>query len=150
MRFLLLLVCASAFAAGPVSVQIWSSADIKKTAEGLSAATEKSGYEGKSLGGYGNHSTAVWLRSRSGQAELHKAKVDLLIIEEGSATLIYGGTIPDGRSTSAVEIRGSKIVGGESRPLNPGDVVRVPAGVPHQFVLAKGQAVSYFAIKIAR
>ena len=132
------------------AVQIWTSASIKQDSASLTAAAEAKGIEGKTLGGFGNYSTAVWRRAKSGQAELHKTKTDLLIIQEGEATLIYGGTIPGGHSTSAVEIRGPSIKGGETRKLGPGDVVRIPAGTPHQFMLGKGQTVSYFAIKIAR
>jgi mannose-6-phosphate isomerase-like protein (cupin superfamily) len=154
MRLLRLILGAGALAAmapaaGPV-VQIWTSGEIKRVGAELAPAAEAKGLEGKPLGAYGNHSTAVWRRTRSGQAELHRTKVDLLIIEDGEATLLYGGTIPDGKNTSPVEIRGAAIRGGESLPLRAGDVVRVPAGVPHQFILAKGQSVSYFAIKIAR
>ena len=132
------------------AVQIWSSGSIKQDSASLTSAAEEKGIEGKTLGSFGSYSTAVWRRAKSGEAELHKTKTDLLIIEDGEATLIYGGTIPDGHSTSAVEIRGAAIRGGETRKLGPGDVVRIPAGTPHQFILGKGQTVSYFAIKIAR
>jgi len=89
-------------------------------------------------------------RAKSGQAELHKAKTDNLIVEDGEVTLVYGGTIPDGKSTSPVEIRGSSITGGISRKIGPGDVIRIPPNTPHQFILAEGKSVSCFAVKIAR
>jgi mannose-6-phosphate isomerase-like protein (cupin superfamily) len=81
---------------------------------------------------------------------LHKTKTDVIVIEQGSATLVFGGTIPDARTTQANELRGKSIQHGESRKLTPGDIVRIPAGTPHQFILKKGEAVAYFAMKLAR
>jgi len=146
------LIAALPLLAGAAStpVDFWSAGDIKQTAAGLTSAAETKGVEGKTLSTFGSNSTAIWRRAKSGEAELHKAKTDLLVIEEGEATLLYGGTIPDARNTSAVEIRGSSITGGTSRKLSPGDVVRIPPNTPHQFILAKGKTVSYFAVKIAR
>jgi mannose-6-phosphate isomerase-like protein (cupin superfamily) len=137
-------------AAAPPAVDIWSAADMKQTSAELASAAEANGVEGKTLSTFGADSTAIWRRAKSGQAELHKTKTDILVIEEGEATLVYGGTIPDGKSTSLVEIRGSSIKGGITRKIGPGDVIRIPPNTPHQFVLAKGQTVSYFAVKIAR
>jgi mannose-6-phosphate isomerase-like protein (cupin superfamily) len=42
------------------------------------------------------------------------------VVLDGSGTLTTGGKIVDG-----------KIVGGESRPLKPGDVEFIPPTVPH-------------------
>jgi mannose-6-phosphate isomerase-like protein (cupin superfamily) len=33
-------------------------------------------------------------------------------------------------------------------PVGPGDVLNIPAGVSHQFLLAPGKTVAYFAIKV--
>ena len=147
------LIAASAVLAGaapPPSVDIWTPADIKQTSASLASAAESKGVEGKTLSVFGSSSTAVWRRAKSGEAELHKIKTDLLIIEEGEATLVYGGAIPDAKRTSPAEVRGSSITGGISRKIGPGDVIRIPPNTPHQFILAKGKTVSYFAVKIAR
>jgi uncharacterized RmlC-like cupin family protein len=131
-------------------VQVWSATEIGKTAVGLAQQADAEDLAGKTLGSFGNHSTAIWTRARSGKAELHKAKTDLIVVTDGEATLLYGGSIPDAKATSAVETRGSSISGGVSRKIGPGDIIRIPAGTPHQFILAKGRTLSYFAIKIAR
>jgi mannose-6-phosphate isomerase-like protein (cupin superfamily) len=143
-----LLLAISLQAAG--AVEIWSGADLKSSAAKLSTEAEAKSIAGKTLGAYGNHSASLWRRAKSGEAELHKTKVDLIVIEQGSATLVYGGTIPDARTTAPNELRGKSILHGESRKLGPGDIVRIPAGTAHQFILEKGEEVAYFALKIVR
>lgn len=127
------------------AAEIWSASDLKSSAVKLVPEAETKGMAGATLG-----AATLWRRARSGQAELHKTKTDLLVVEEGSATLIIGGTIPDAKATAPNELRGSTIRGGESRRVAPGDIIRIPAGTPHQFVLDKGQSVAYFALKLAR
>jgi mannose-6-phosphate isomerase-like protein (cupin superfamily) len=146
--FAALLIALSSQAAG--QVDIWSGADLKNSAAKLSPEAEAKSIAGKTLGAYGSHSASLWRRAKSGEAELHKTKVDLIVIEQGSATLVYGGTIPDARATAPNELRGKSILHGQSRKLGPGDIVRIPAGTPHQFILDKGEEVAYFAVKIIR
>ncbi len=56
---------------------------------------------------------------------------------EGSATLVTGGTLVDERSsgispnTKMPNFRGSRIEGGVSRRVVPGDVIIIPGRVPH-------------------
>lgn len=138
------LICASSIYAA-TGVEIWAGLDLKNSAGQLASEAEAKGIAGKTLG-----AASLWRRAKSGQAELHKTKTDLLIVEQGSATLVFGGVIPDGKTTTPNEIRGSSIKGGESRKVEAGDVIHIPAGTPHQFVLDKGQSVAYFALKLAR
>ena len=140
---MILLFAAAILAAGPV--EIWAGGELRSAATGLNAEAQSKAIAGKTLG-----AASVWRRSRSGEAELHKTKTDLIVIEDGSATLVYGGTIRGAHATQANEIRGTGIDGGESRKLGPGDVIRIPANTPHQFVLDKGQSIAYFALKLAR
>jgi mannose-6-phosphate isomerase-like protein (cupin superfamily) len=140
---MILLFAAAILAAGPV--EIWTGGELKSASDGLNAEAQSKAIAGKTIG-----AASVWRRSRSGEAELHKTKTDLIVIEEGSATLVYGGTIRGAHATQANEIRGTGIDGGESRKLGPGDVIRIPANTPHQFVLDKGQSIAYFALKLAR
>jgi hypothetical protein len=139
--------CAVSLAA-PQSVEIWSSADLKTTSGQLAPEAQAKSIAGKTLGAWGNHSASLWRRARSGEAELHKTKIDLILIEDGTATLVTGGAIPDAHTTAANEIRGSSIKGGATRKIGPGDIVRIAPNTPHQFVLEKGQTVSYFALKL--
>ena len=44
-----------------------------------------------------------------------------------------GGTAVNAKATAPDELRGAEIAGGETRQLKKGDVMIVPAGVPHWF-----------------
>jgi len=62
--------------------------------------------------------------------------------------MVYGGTIVDGKTTAPGETRGPSITGGTEVKLGPGDVLHIPAKVPHQMKLAPGAQVTYFVTKV--
>ncbi|HEY4358330.1 MAG TPA: hypothetical protein VGN16_21470 [Acidobacteriaceae bacterium] len=73
-------------------------------------------------------------RDKPGLAEWHHQYADILYVVEGTATLVTGGHILEGKTTAPDEIRGRKIEGGHSQKLVKGDVVVIPKDTPHQFV----------------
>lgn len=86
-------------------------------------------------------------RDADGVTEEHARDSDIMYFIKGTATIVTGGKVPDGKPTAAEEIRGTKIVGGVRQPLKPGDVMVVPNTVPHQFVDVHGP-LDYFVIKV--
>jgi mannose-6-phosphate isomerase-like protein (cupin superfamily) len=102
----------------------------------------------EALAHYSNSSMQLIRRESSGSAELHQTKADILVVRDGEATLIEGGSIPNPKTTQPHEVRGESIQGGTRHTLGAGDVVHIPAGVPHQLLLAPGKTFSYLAIKI--
>ena len=86
-------------------------------------------------------------RVKAGMAEVHAKDTDLIYVLEGSATLVTGGTVVEGKDTGEDEIRGKAITGGETRTLAKGDVVVVPSGVPHWFKEVRGPLL-YYTIKV--
>jgi glc operon protein GlcG len=86
-------------------------------------------------------------RTAPGKAEVHVKDTDLIYVLEGSATFVTGGTVADAAPTAPDEIRGSAIEGGETRVLEKGDVIVVPAGTPHWFREVRGP-VLYYTIKV--
>ncbi len=87
-------------------------------------------------------------RERPGQAEVHLDETDIVYVVSGSAEFVTGGTVVNGATTAPGEIRGDSIVNGNTQILNAGDVVVVPAGIPHWFKdLSGGQPFTYFVVK---
>jgi mannose-6-phosphate isomerase-like protein (cupin superfamily) len=82
-----------------------------------------------------------------GFSESHRDWADLYFVSSGTATLVVGGSIPDGTETAPGEIRGTSIQGGTRRTLAEGDVVHIPAGTPHHVFVDPGNQVTYFIFK---
>ena len=99
---------------------------------------------------FGDHLLEISHRETSGQAELHKIKADVMVIQQGRATLLTGGEVMDPKDTEPNEIRGSGIKGGVKHDVGPGDVIEIPAGVPHQFLLAPGTQITYLVVKVVK
>lgn len=86
-------------------------------------------------------------REQAGQAEVHELDTDVIYVVGGSATLVTGGTVVDGKVTEPREIRGASIGGGETRVIRKGDVITVPNGTPHWFKEVKGP-LTYYVVKV--
>jgi len=139
-----------AAAAIPAGYSHWNSAQLDERARALPAkmAASKIKVATAALGGWGNHSMSLVRRESTGQAELHETQSDILFIHSGEASIVIGGTIPNPRRTSAHEIRGDRIAGGEKQPLRPGDILHVAPKTPHQMILEPGQKLDYYAVKV--
>src|SRR5580658_1743226 len=108
----LLTLTTVALAALPAGYTHWTAEQIQDRAKNLPAKMSKVKVATESLGGWGNHSMSVVHREGSGEAELHETQSDILFIRGGDAAIVIGGTIPNGRTTTAHEVRGPKIEGG--------------------------------------
>jgi mannose-6-phosphate isomerase-like protein (cupin superfamily) len=72
---------------------------------------------------------------------------DIMHVVQGRATVVTGGRMVDQRPVGPGEVRARTIEGGTSHDLAEGDVLVVPAGVPHQFV-AVSDPFLYFVAKV--
>jgi quercetin dioxygenase-like cupin family protein len=88
-------------------------------------------------------------RSGPGQVEVHEKETDILYITDGEATFVTGGTMVGGKLSKAGQWLGSDITGGQTHHLAKGDVVTIPAGMPHWFKEVP-QSVSYFVVKVLK
>lgn len=86
-------------------------------------------------------------RDRPGQAEVHRGETDIVYVLEGTASFVTGGTVVNGVASGPGEIRGDAIKGGLTHTLVPGDVIVVPAGVPHWFRDVDGPFL-YYVVKV--
>jgi mannose-6-phosphate isomerase-like protein (cupin superfamily) len=87
----------------------------------------------------GAYSINIRIVKESDAPLVHASSVDIWVTMEGSATAITGGELVDGKKRPNVDDEaGSAIRGGVEQALKPGDVLFVPAGVPHGFKDIKG------------
>jgi mannose-6-phosphate isomerase-like protein (cupin superfamily) len=111
-------------------------------------ATESNGVASDPLGQFPQPAIAITSRNQSGTGELHRDFADLFYILDGRATLLTGGAITGAEAIAPGQIRGLSVEGGIAQELRPGDVAHIPAGLPHQMLLAKDESVAYFVMKI--
>jgi mannose-6-phosphate isomerase-like protein (cupin superfamily) len=102
------------------------------------------------LADFGSHTAWVAHREADGLAEIHERWADLMFVISGEATLLLGGKVLESQMGSPGELRGRQIVGGKKRAIRQGDVVQVPAGMPHQFLITNGGQITFFTMKIAK
>jgi mannose-6-phosphate isomerase-like protein (cupin superfamily) len=126
----------------------WSVGDLTKALDGLKAKAAASGSASDTLASYNRHHTMLAFRTKDGTAEIHAQFADIFYIVRGKATLVTEGTLEGSHEESPGELRGTVVSGGKSTPLGEGDVVHIPAGTPHQLLVAKGDELLYFVIKI--
>ena len=79
--------------------------------------------------------------------EIHANEADLFYVVEGRSTQVLGGAVVGGKETGPGQIRGSKIEGGQTYQLGKGDVMWVPAGMPHWFP-EMPEPLSYLLVKV--
>jgi mannose-6-phosphate isomerase-like protein (cupin superfamily) len=92
------------------------------------------------------YSVQMLKRTAPGESEVHARETDIFYVIDGDATLVTGGRMVGGRETQPNQLRGTSIDGGDTRRIRKGDVIVVPAGVPHWFKEIH-QPVSYFTVK---
>jgi mannose-6-phosphate isomerase-like protein (cupin superfamily) len=148
MKLLLLVSCAALLpAAATKNVDIYTSADLHSLANRLASKGQR--FADKDLAAYPDHRTMLAVRSGTGSAEVHAHDADIFYVVSGQATLVTGGVVINPKTQSGGEIRGTSIRGGERRNLSPGDIVHIPAGVPHQLLITSGGPFAYFVVKVS-
>ena len=86
-------------------------------------------------------------RDKNGDAEVHMALNDIFIVKSGHAKITVGGQITGNRETAPTEWRGGEITGGTDYPLAPGDVLFIPAGMPHKVLVSAKASITYVTVK---
>jgi mannose-6-phosphate isomerase-like protein (cupin superfamily) len=113
-------------------------AKVAKTTDGLASAPLPTGP---------GVTVLVARRDKTGEVEVHARMADQFVVQAGKATAIVGGTLKGDRETAPGERRGGEITGGTRYDLAPGDVLWIPAGLPHQVVVPAGGSFTYVVAK---
>src|SRR3984957_4975669 len=126
----------------------WSTAELLERAQHLrDLAAKGDGSASETLEKYPHHYTMLAFRQHNGGGELHQNFADIFFILDGHASVLTGGSLVDQKSSAPGEIRGKSVEGGSRQELKAGDVVHIPAGMPHQTLVADGESVTYFVVK---
>jgi mannose-6-phosphate isomerase-like protein (cupin superfamily) len=82
-------------------------------------------------------------------AEVHDKETDVMYVTDGEATIVTGGTLLESKVTRPGQLIGSGIQGGETHHLSKGDVIVIPAGIPHWFKEIP-QSINYYVVKVLK
>jgi mannose-6-phosphate isomerase-like protein (cupin superfamily) len=145
---LLLLLIAPSFAAEESSFALWTPAAIQQREEMLMKSIAPDHSSRETLADYGDHRFRLLYRNADGLPEQHDKIVDVVIVHSGEGALMIGGTV-SGRTGSAAtgEYLGTALTGGQLHPLAAGDILHIPAGIPHSFRVPAGKHITYVLLK---
>lgn len=116
----------------------------------LTAKAKDKGSAIVNLGDYKAYTIKLSVLTASAHAEAHAHFDDVSFVQEGTVTLMTGGTIVGAHQIADGETAGTSIEGGTPLILHPGDIVHVPAGTPHQFIVPPGVTYRAFVVKVPR
>jgi mannose-6-phosphate isomerase-like protein (cupin superfamily) len=153
MKLIAIALLAAGFAlpAGdPQGFYVWKSAELKAFSKDLASKLTDQKVATQDIAKQGNYRFMVAHREGSGQAEYHAVDADIFVVQSGTATLVYGGEMVDGNTTAPNEMRAASIKGGTEKTLAAGDIVTIPAKLPHQVKLAPGKEFTYFVVKVTQ
>jgi glc operon protein GlcG len=86
-------------------------------------------------------------REAPGEVEYHAHTVDVMHVVQGTADVLTGGEMVGTRIAGDGEVRADSLSGGHAHALTEGDVLAIPAGVPHQFTRVSDPFL-YFVVKV--
>ncbi|GAA0311315.1 hypothetical protein GCM10009087_21770 [Sphingomonas oligophenolica] len=127
-----------------------SAAEIKAQVEAMRQALKPGqGFMWRPLVRGGDAVAALEYWTRPGKPAAHPGQAEYVMVVAGEGTMVSGGRLVDPATTNPTLIEGSRIEGGTTRSLHPGDVFLVPAGTPHWFGIS-GERLVLLGTKIAQ
>jgi hypothetical protein len=144
----LTLLVAPVFAADHPDFRLWKADELKKRDAALSKKVGPDHSSRETLADFGDHRFRFLYRDADGFPEQHDKIVDVVFVQSGEGTLQLGGTLIDKKGSGANgEFVGTRLDGGSRHPLAAGDVIHIPATVPHAFLVPKGKHITYVLVK---
>jgi hypothetical protein len=142
------LLVVPLFAADPPRTIVWRAAELNQRGTELAKHVGPDHSSRETLADLGHHRFRLLYRDADGFPEQHDKIVDVVIVQNGESTLVVGGTMTGKRaSDGAGELVGTRLDGGERRQIAAGDVVHIPAGIPHAFLVDAGKHVAYVLVR---
>jgi mannose-6-phosphate isomerase-like protein (cupin superfamily) len=133
------------------AIDLYSPQQLQERAVALRGRAEASpsGTASETLEMYPQHFTMLAYRTKVAAPKFTSGFADVFLIEAGSAVLETGGAVVNPKVDEATgEIRGSALENSRVQQLHMGDIVHIPAGVPHRMKREPGATLLYFVVKV--
>ena len=149
--FFVLCSITSAIAQSKPEIVYWPSATIKGYSPTLKSrqAGNKTLSASEYLSDFGNYKFEILRRDGSGGGETHQNWTDIFVVQDGEATILYGGMLENPTDAGNGEIRGARHIGGKSQKVSAGDILVIPPGVP-QTIVEPGKLFFTMIVKVER
>jgi mannose-6-phosphate isomerase-like protein (cupin superfamily) len=156
MKTAIRIVVVAVLATAPLTAQqaefgLWSAAELSQRNAALATKVGADHSSRETLADYGHHRFRLLYRDADGLPEQHDTIVDVVMVQSGEGTLQLGGEMIGRRAGSgAGEFLGTRLEGGTRHRLGAGDVVHIPAGIPHSFLVPQGKHITYVLVKFPK
>lgn len=131
----------------PPGFGLWRATELEQRNAALGTRIRTDGSARETLADYGvggsSHRIRFLRRNRDGWPELHDDIIDVVFIQSGKGTVQVGGEMI-GQSN----VPGSTINGGLPYPVAAGDVLHIPAKMPHAYLTTQGDHITYVLIRV--
>ena len=141
------LVLAPILQADPPGFVLWDATELEERSAALGTRIGPDDSARETLADYRtparSHRFRFIRRDGSGRPEQHDNIDDVVYIQSGEGTLLVGGEML-GRTGDL----GTAINGGARYPVSAGDVLRIPAGTPHAYLVPNGGHITYLLVRL--
>lgn len=138
---------SAAVQADQVGFMLWTAAELAQRNARLGTTIREDGSSRETLADYvtgsGSHRFRFIRRDRDGLPEQHDNIEDYVFIQSGGGTLLVGGEML-GRNGDL----GTAIEGGTRYAVGAGDVLRIPAGIPHAYLVGEEGHITYVLTRV--
>mgnify|MGYP001357814893 FL=1 len=126
---------------------LWSALELEQRNAQLGRTIREDGSSRETLADYltptRSHRFRFIRRDRDGLPEQHDNIEDYVYIQSGQGTILVGGQM-SGRTGDL----GTEIIGGSRYSVGAGDVLRIPAGIPHAYLVGDGGHITYALVRV--
>ena len=144
--FLMLTLALATSAQNPPGFVMWDTSELQERNAALGTRIGPDDSARETLADYGNPSGAHRFRfirrDGDGRPEQHDEIDDVVYIQSGEGTVLVGGEMLGRRGDV-----GTAITGGSRYPVAAGDVLRIPAGTPHAYLVQDGGHITYVLVR---
>jgi len=131
----------------PPGFGLWRAAELEQRNEAIVAQMRTDGSSRETLADYGvggnSHRLRFIRRDRDGVPELHEDIIDVVFIQSGQGAVLVGGEM-----VGDSNVPGAVINGGSRYSVAAGDVLHIPAKLPHAYLTAEGDHITYVLIRV--
>lgn len=131
----------------PPGFGLWRAGELAQKNVDIVSTMRTDGSSRATLADYGvggnSHRIRFLRRDRSGWPELHNDIVDVAFVQSGDGHVLVGGEM-----IGESNVPGARINGGERHAISAGDVIHIPANMPHAYLTSEDNHITYVLVRV--